>query len=202
MSGILDLAQRIILIDNRDSFTFNLVDSLRRLGAQVEVYRNCISAHQLLHEEAERRSLIVLSPGPGRPTDAGCCLEVIALAKGKVPVLGICLGLQALGEAAGIAIQAALQPVHGEASYLEHDGEGLLSGLPSSIRVGRYHSLCVPELPERFRVHATLDGMVMAALDEEAGQMGLQFHPESILTPYGDAILTNSLRLSRRFYDA
>ncbi len=191
----------IILVDNRDSFTFNLVDSFRRLGSQVSVYRNCSAAHHLFDLARHEKALVVLSPGPGRPEDAGCCLELIELACDRAPVLGICLGLQAIGQANGIPVVSAPLPVHGEASYLDHDGEGLLSDLPQTIRVGRYHSLCIRSLPG-FQIHASLDGMVMAAGDSKSGQMGLQFHPESILTPYGDAILANALSISRSFYDA
>ncbi len=195
-------AMPVILVDNRDSFTFNLVDSFRRLGCPVSAYRNCTSVTHLVELAVREQALIVLSPGPGRPDDAGCCLELTAIAAGKVPILGVCLGLQTIGQVSGVPVVPAPQPVHGQASYLDHDGEGLLVGLPSTIRVGRYHSLCIASLPSSFQVHAQLDGMVMAASKKETGQMGLQFHPESILTPYGDAILANSLDLSRRFYDA
>lgn len=195
-------ARSVILVDNRDSFTFNLVDSLRRLGAEVAAYRNLVPAGRLLDLALAEKALIVLSPGPGRPADAGCCLELVAVAKGKVPVLGVCLGLQAIGEEAGVEVMQAAQPVHGQASTLVHDAAGPLAGLPQPLRIGRYHSLCLSALPERFVVHAQLDGMVMAASDAESGQVGLQFHPESILTPHGDRILVNVLEMSERFYDA
>ena len=192
----------VILVDNRDSFSFNLVDSLQRLGCAVSAYRNNVPARRLSEQAAAERALLVLSPGPGRPADAGCCLELVERAVGKVPVLGVCLGLQAIGEQAGVEVERADQPVHGEASVLAHDGAGPLVGLPQPLRVGRYHSLGLRSLPPRFAVHAELDGMVMAASDTEAGQIGLQFHPESILTPHGDQILVNVLEMTERFYDA
>ena len=193
---------QVILVDNRDSFTFNLVESLRRLGAEVATYRNLVPAQSLLDLALDRRALIVLSPGPGRPPEAGCCLELVAKARGTAPLLGGCLGLQAIGEEAGAEVIAAPQPVHGQASALTHDGGGPLKDLPMRLRIGRYHSLCLRALPDRFTIHATLDGMVMAASDSVAGQVGLQFHPESILTPAGDRVLINVLEMSRRFYDA
>lgn len=195
-------APNVLLVDNRDSFSFNLVDGFRRLGAEVATFRNLVAAPDLLHLAERQRSLIVLSPGPGRPADAGCCLDLVALARDKVPLLGICLGLQAIGEQAGIEVDSADQPVHGQGSTLRHDGEGPFKDLPGEIRVGRYHSLCLRSLPARFRIHARLDGMVMAASDADAGQWGLQFHPESILTPHGDRILANVLELSERFHHA
>lgn len=192
----------VLLVDNRDSFSFNLVDGFRRLGAQVAIYRNLIAAEDLLHLAERQRALIVLSPGPGRPADAGCCLDLVARARGRQPLLGICLGLQAIGEQAGAEVERAVEPMHGQASLLRHDGAGPFEGLPDEIRVGRYHSLCLRSLPSRFRVHAQQGGMVMAASDAEAAQFGLQFHPESILTPHGDRILANVLRISERFHHA
>ncbi len=192
----------VILVDNRDSFSFNLVDSLRRLGCEVSTYRNNVPARRLSEQAAAEKALLVLSPGPGRPAEAGCCLELVERALDQVPVLGVCLGLQAIGEQAGVPVERAAQPVHGEASALAHDGAGPFVGLPRPLRVGRYHSLGLRSLPSRFTVHAQLDGMVMAASDLDAGQVGLQFHPESILTPHGDQILINVLEMTERFYDA
>jgi anthranilate synthase/aminodeoxychorismate synthase-like glutamine amidotransferase len=183
----------VLFIDNFDSFTFNLVEAFERLGCTVRVLRNTVDARDALALAEAEGALIVLSPGPGTPRDAGCCLELIRLAKGKVPLLGICLGHQAIVEQAGGAVVRAPAPVHGKASRIDHDGEGPLRGLESPLTVGRYHSLCTRDLPPRFRVHAEVDGMAMAISDPQARQTGLQFHPESILTLHGDAILHNVL---------
>ncbi|GAA4022085.1 aminodeoxychorismate/anthranilate synthase component II [Sphingomonas swuensis] len=185
----------VLLIDNLDSFTFNLVESLQRLGAEVAVRRNSIAADAALEEARRMNAVIMISPGPGSPTEAGCCLELIALAKGRVPVIGICLGHQAIVEQAGGTVARAPEPVHGKSMLLAHDGAGPFAGLPSPVRVGRYHSLCTRDLPERFTVHAQVDGMAMAFSDPQALQLGLQFHPESILTTHGEVMMANALAL-------
>ena len=185
--------REILLIDNLDSFSFNLVESFQRLGCTGQTLRNSVSAAEALRLAEERRAVIVLSPGPGQPKDAGCCMELISLAKGRVPLLGICLGHQAIVEEAGGTVCRAPEPVHGKTSQLEHDGRGAFEGLPNPVRVGRYHSLCTRDLPERFTIHAQIDGMAMAISDPKAMQTGIQFHPESILTTHGDRILSNVL---------
>jgi anthranilate synthase/aminodeoxychorismate synthase-like glutamine amidotransferase len=181
------------MIDNHDSFTFNIVEALERLGSRVRTVRNEIDPQTALDEARESRSLILLSPGPGRPEDAGCCLDLIRLAKGKAPLLGVCLGHQAIVLEAGGKVVRAPEPVHGKVSLLDHDGQGPFAGLQEPLRIGRYHSLCTPNPPERFRVHARIGDMVMAISDMEAKQVGLQFHPESVLTPTGQKILANVL---------
>ena len=185
----------VLLIDNLDSFTFNLVESLERLGTPVLVRRNRIAAAAALAEAQASGAMIMISPGPGSPADAGCCLELIALARGRVPVIGICLGHQALVSQAGGIVTRAPEPVHGKSMLLAHDGAGPFAGLVSPVRVGRYHSLCTRDLPARFTVHAEVDGMAMAFSDLQALQAGLQFHPESVLTTHGDAMLTNLLAM-------
>jgi anthranilate synthase component 2 len=185
------MSANILLIDNLDSFTFNLVDAIQRLGAEVRVLRNSVSAKAALAAAEESQARILISPGPGRPEDSGCILELIALAKGRVPLAGVCLGQQAILMEAGAPLERAEEPVHGKASLLDHDGEGPFAGLAEPVRVGRYHSLCTREVPERFRVHARIDGMAMAISESEALQSGVQFHPESILTPAGSRILAN-----------
>jgi len=187
------MSRHILFIDNFDSFTFNLVEAFERLGCDVTVLRNNVEAGEALARAERTQAPIVLSPGPGKPRDAGCCLELIALAKGKIPLLGICLGHQAIVEEAGGTVTRAPEPVHGKTSLLDHDGEGPLAGLETPLGIGRYHSLCTRDLPARFRIHAEIDGMAMAISDPEARQTGLQFHPESILTLKGDAILRNVL---------
>ncbi|QAY79803.1 anthranilate synthase component II [Sphingosinicella sp. BN140058] len=181
------------MIDNLDSFTFNLVEAIERLGAKVRVLRNSVAAAEALAAAEQVGAHIILSPGPGRPEDAGCCLELIARARGRVPVLGVCLGHQAMVLEAGGEVCRAPAPVHGKTSLLVHDGQGPFAGLNGPVQIGRYHSLCTRNIPARFTVHAETEGMAMAISDPSALQTGLQFHPESILTPAGNRILANIL---------
>lgn len=185
------MTRPVLLIDNFDSFTFNLVDCFRRQGSDVRVVRNTIATMDAMAMAEQARALIVLSPGPGAPANAGCCLDLIGLAKGRLPLLGVCLGHQAIVQQAGGFVRRAPKPVHGKASLVEHDGAGPFAGLPNPLRVGRYHSLGTYEMPSRITVHATIDGLAMAVSDEEAMQVGLQFHPESILTTHGERLLAN-----------
>ena len=188
------MSRNVLIVDNHDSFTFNIVEALELLGAHVRTVRNEIAAADAFEQAHLTDAIIILSPGPGRPEEAGCCLDLIALAKGKVPVFGVCLGHQALVLEAGGEVVRAPEAVHGMASLLDHDGEGPFAGVTSPIKIGRYHSLCTPKPPARFHVHAAIDGMAMAISDRDARQVGLQFHPESILTPVGQRILGNILR--------
>lgn len=187
------MTRNVLMIDNHDSFTFNIVESLERLGASVRTVRNEIAADDALELARDSNAMILISPGPGRPEDAGSCLDIIALAKGKVPLFGVCLGQQAMVLEAGGEVVRAGQAVHGKASLLDHDGQGPFAGLPNPIKVGRYHSLGTPNPPIRFRVHATIDGMAMAISDPDAKQVAVQFHPESVLTPIGQRLLENVL---------
>jgi anthranilate synthase component 2 len=186
----------VLLIDNRDSFTHNLADAFRVAGAKVAVVRNSIGAPEAM---ARAEGMILLSPGPGAPADAGCCVELVRLAAARVPLVGVCLGHQAIAEARGGRVARAPSPCHGKTSVLAHAGGGAFAGMPSPVNVGRYHSLCTPvdTLPEGVAVDAVLDGMAMAIRDEEAGQLGVQFHPESILTPQGDRMIANMLGWAR-----
>jgi anthranilate synthase/aminodeoxychorismate synthase-like glutamine amidotransferase len=188
------MIQNILLIDNLDSFSFNLVEAVERLGARVRVVRNTVGAAEALEDAEKNEAMILLSPGPGRPENAGCCIELIARAKGRVPLLGVCLGHQAIVLEAGGEVCSAPEPVHGKASLLPHDGAGPFEGVEGPIRIGRYHSLCTRNLPDRFTVHAQIEGMAMAISDADALQTGLQFHPESILTPAGNRLLANIMR--------
>ncbi len=189
----------ILLIDNRDSFTFNLADAVRSAGSEVVVVRNDMAADEALARAIKLHASIMLSPGPGAPGEAGCCLDLIGLAKGRVPVIGICLGHQAIVAEGGGQVTQAAEPCHGKCSALDHRGTGPFSSLPSPMRIGRYHSLCTPigGLPGRFTVDAVLDDMAMAIRDEDSGQLGLQFHPESILTPRGDELVAAILNWAR-----
>ena len=187
------MSRHVLMIDNLDSFTFNLVEAFERLGCEIQVLRHSVAAGDALARAEEMGSLIVLSPGPGTPDEAGCCLELIGLAKGRVPLLGVCLGHQAMVQQAGGAVTRAPEPVHGKSIVVPHDGQGPFKGLSSPIHIGRYHSLCTRNPPANFTVHAEVEGMAMAISDKDALQTGLQFHPESILTPHGDTMLRNVL---------
>jgi anthranilate synthase/aminodeoxychorismate synthase-like glutamine amidotransferase len=187
------MSRNIMMVDNHDSFTFNIVEALERLGATVRTVRNEIAAEDAFSQARQVNAIILISPGPGRPEEAGCSLELISLAKGKIPLFGVCLGHQAIVLEAGGEVVRALEVVHGKASLLEHDGTGPFADVPNPIKIGRYHSLCTPDPPSRFRVHAAIDGMAMAISDDGAKQIGVQFHPESVLTPVGQQILGNVL---------
>ncbi|WP_343344750.1 aminodeoxychorismate/anthranilate synthase component II [Sphingomicrobium sp. XHP0239] len=188
---------RLLIIDNKDSFTFNLVDAFAQAGATVRVVRNTISAAEAMAQADG--GAILLSPGPGRPSEAGCCLELCERARERVPLIGICLGHQALVEAAGGAVVRAPQPHHAKVTPLVHGGAGALAGLPDPLSIGRYHSLSTPvsHLPDRFIVDAAHEGLAMAVRDDHGLQLGLQFHPESILTPRGDLLIANLLGWAR-----
>lgn len=189
------MIRSVLLIDNRDSFSFNLVDSFRRLGCRVRAMRNAIAADEALAIAEAEQALIVLSPGPGTPERAGCCVELVTIAKGRVPLLGVCLGHQAIVLEAGGTVCRAPEPVHGKACRISHDATGPFTRLPNPMRVARYHSLGTRGIPPRFTVHAECDGLAMAISDPEAKQVGLQFHPESILTPDGQRLLRNIVGL-------
>lgn len=188
------MIRNVLMVDNHDSFTFNIVEALERLGVTVRTVRNEIAAHDALEQASRSEAMILISPGPGRPEEAGCCLELISLAKGKVPLFGVCLGQQAMVLEAGGKVVRANAAVHGKSSLLQHDGKGPFAGLPNPIKIGRYHSLGTPTPPPRFHVHAEIDGMAMAISDPGAKQVGVQFHPESVLTPTGQRIIENVLK--------
>jgi anthranilate synthase/aminodeoxychorismate synthase-like glutamine amidotransferase len=181
---------RVLMIDNYDSFTYNLVQYLRILGAEVLVHRNdALSIEQALALEPTH---VVVSPGPGTPRDAGISIEVIRSFAGRVPVLGVCLGHQALVEAWGGHVRPAMSLMHGKTSRVFHDGRGVFVNLPQPFEAGRYHSLAVrrEELPEALEVSAyTEDGEVMGVRHRQLPVEGVQFHPESVLTPHGLTIL-------------
>jgi len=188
----------ILLIDNYDSFTFNLVHFLGDLGARCEVARN----DRLTVEDALARGpeAIVLSPGPCTPNEAGICLDLIAAAAGRVPLLGVCLGHQAIGQAFGGAVVRAPAPMHGKVSQIFHDGTDVLAGIPSPFAATRYHSLVVARagLPECLVPTAwTGDGLIMALRHRALPVFGVQFHPESIASEHGHALLANFLRIAR-----
>ncbi|MFB2644475.1 aminodeoxychorismate/anthranilate synthase component II [Shewanella bicestrii] len=187
---------KLYLLDNFDSFTYNLVDQFRSLGCEVVIYRNDVAADYIadkLLAETEP-SALVLSPGPGAPHEAGSMMALIDKVAGKVPMLGICLGHQAMVEYYGGKVERAPFVVHGKASPTFHNGTGVFANLPSPLPVARYHSLVATKIPDCLEVIATTEEMPMAILHAEHRAVGFQFHPESILTTLGSTLLTQTLR--------
>jgi anthranilate synthase/aminodeoxychorismate synthase-like glutamine amidotransferase len=178
---------RVLLIDNYDSFTYNLAHLFEELEAEVVVLRN--DAIDPDGAEALAPTHLVISPGPGRPAGAGSSIELVARLGSRIPTLGVCLGHQVIVEAYGGEVGPAQRLVHGKASLIEHDGRGLFRGLPSPFEGGRYHSLAAAWVPAELEVTATTDdGEVMAVRHREHPVIGVQFHPESVLTPLGPEI--------------
>lgn len=185
----------LLIIDNYDSFTYNLVQYLGELGTDVHVYRN----DQITIDEIEalKPQRIVISPGPGTPDDAGISLEVIKNFAGKLPLLGVCLGHQAIAQAFGGKVVRAPQLMHGKASAIIHDGRTIFQGLENGFSAGRYHSLIVEKasIPECLEVSATTGEVIMGLRHRQIQLEGVQFHPESILTNSGKKLLANFLAL-------
>jgi anthranilate synthase/aminodeoxychorismate synthase-like glutamine amidotransferase len=182
----------LLMLDNYDSFTYNLVHLLEELGADVRVFRN--DALTVAEAEALEPTHVVVSPGPGRPADAGISVELIRRLGPRVPTLGVCLGHQAVVEAFGGEIGSARALLHGKASPVEHDGKGVFAGLPQPLEAGRYHSLAATRVPDELEVTArTADGEVMGVRHRTLPVEGVQFHPESVLTPLGRDLLRNFL---------
>jgi anthranilate synthase/aminodeoxychorismate synthase-like glutamine amidotransferase len=196
-AGMAPCTARLLLIDNYDSFTYNLVQAFLVLGADVHVYRNdAISVEQAI---AFAPSHLCISPGPGTPYDAGVSMDMIRAFAGRLPVLGVCLGHQSIVEVFGGKVVRAGRLMHGKTSIIQHDGASLFSGLPQPCEVGRYHSLiAAPEtLPPDLEVSARTDqGEIMAVRHRSLMVEGVQFHPESILTPDGPALMKNFLGFS------
>ncbi|MEK6710206.1 MAG: aminodeoxychorismate/anthranilate synthase component II [Nitrospinota bacterium] len=185
---------RVLMIDNYDSFTYNLVQYLAELGAGVTVWRN--DRFALEDVEGEKPDLIVISPGPGRPEKAGLSMPLIGRYAGKFPILGVCLGHQAIGAAFGGRIVRAGRIMHGKTSPVRHDGKGVFAGLPNPMTATRYHSLLIERgsLPGRLEVCAeTAEGEIMGVRVRGLAVAGVQFHPESVLTPEGKSLLKNAL---------
>lgn len=187
----------ILLIDNYDSFVHNLARYVRELGYETRVVRNDMIT--VAEVEAMQPTHLIFSPGPCTPNEAGITLSVIEAFAGKIPMLGVCLGHQAIGQAFGGRVVRAKHPCHGKDSLIRHTEAGVFEGLPQPLRVGRYHSLAVSEegLPDCLMVTARAEsGEIMALSHREHPIVGVQFHPESILTEYGYALLRNFFRLS------
>jgi anthranilate synthase/aminodeoxychorismate synthase-like glutamine amidotransferase len=186
------MGARVLVIDNYDSFVYNLVQCLGELGAMPVIYRN----DEVTVDEIAQLGVqaIVISPGPGRPTDAGISMEVIARYGPHIPVLGVCLGHQCIGEVFGGNVVRAAELMHGKTSWVHHGGAGVLAGLPDPFEATRYHSLVVdrPSLPDVLEVTAeTDDGTIMGLQHREFPVVGVQFHPESILTKHGPQLVAN-----------
>lgn len=187
---------RIVLIDNYDSFTWNLVHLIGSAGADIAVHRNDAVTVAQLRELAP--DAIVLSPGPCTPNEAGICLDLIAGLGAEIPLFGVCLGMQAMGQAYGGAVVRAPHPMHGKLSEVRHRGEGLFRGINGPFQATRYHSLIVARdtLPDTLAVTAEADGLIMALSHRELPVYGVQFHPESILSEHGTTIVRNFLDLA------
>jgi anthranilate synthase component 2 len=184
----------ILLIDNVDSFTYNLVDQLRTSGHQVVIYRNTVPVSTIMAQLNTMTSpLLMLSPGPGKPSEAGCMPELLKQLIGKLPVIGICLGHQAIIETYGGDISAAGEILHGKATPMLHDGQAMFSDLPNPLPVARYHSLVGVNIPVTLAVSATCGDTVMAVRHDSDKVCGFQFHPESILTAQGAKLLEQTL---------
>ncbi|EJL6828120.1 aminodeoxychorismate/anthranilate synthase component II [Vibrio cholerae] len=184
----------ILFIDNFDSFTYNLVDQFRSLGHVVTIYRNNLSADAI--EQALQQldnPVVVLSPGPGAPSEAGCMPELLQRLKGKVPMIGICLGHQAIVEAYGGVVAGAGEIIHGKVSMMEHQNHAIYRGLPSPLAIARYHSLVATQVPSALTVTAEVNGLVMSVVNEADKVCGFQFHPESIMTTHGATLLANAI---------
>ena len=188
---------RMLLIDNYDSFTYNLVQAFAAHGADVTVPRNdAITVAEALELDLTH---LVISPGPGRPEDAGVSLDMIEAFAGRIPVLGVCLGHQSIVQQQGGAIVRADRLMHGKTSMVKHDGKTIFDGLSNPFEVGRYHSLCAEHetLPESLEITAQTDrGEIMGVRHKTLPIEGVQFHPESVLTPEGDHLMTNFMRMS------
>lgn len=184
----------ILLLDNVDSFTYNLVDQLRTSGHHVVIYRNTVPAEHILSVLKTLESpILVLSPGPGKPSEAGSMPEVLSKVIGKTPVIGICLGHQAIVEAYGGKVSAAGEILHGKSSMATHDDSAMFKGLENPLLVARYHSLVGNQVPESLTISAQSNGMVMAVRNDDDRVCGFQFHPESILTTQGKQLLENTV---------
>jgi anthranilate synthase component 2 len=194
----------VFLLDNFDSFTYNLVDELRTLGLELIVYRNSVSADVILekmHDKASqtdengktKQVMLMLSPGPGNPSQAGSMLTLLNLVKGHFPVLGICLGHQAIVESYGGKIIRADKVMHGKSSLIEHCADKMFTSMPHPLPVARYHSLMASNIPEQLTVLANFEDIPMAVAHLKDKMLGFQFHPESILTSHGSQLLMQSI---------
>ena len=190
---------KLFMLDNLDSFTYNLVDEFQCLGFEPSVYRNTLSADFIFDKMIEHTKntsepvLLVLSPGPGAPNKAGCLMSLIEKCAGRIPMLGICLGHQALIEHYGGEVDRAEEIVHGKSSNITHSGTGAFKGIQNPLPVARYHSLIGKNIPDTVEVIADYNGMCMAISKEDDAILAFQFHPESILTTFGTPLLAQGI---------
>jgi anthranilate synthase/aminodeoxychorismate synthase-like glutamine amidotransferase len=189
--------KKVLFIDNFDSFTYNLVDDFCKRNCESKVYRADTKLEELkaISEEFEPE-LLVISPGPGTPDTSGVTLEAIDYFKDRLPIFGVCLGMQAIAQYFGGKIGHAPTPMHGKPSRVTHNQKGIFEGVENPLQAGRYHSLCVLELPDCMEQTAEFEGVVMGVKHKELAVCGVQFHPESILTPAGGKIIENALAMS------
>lgn len=190
-------ARKVLFIDNFDSFTYNLVDDFCKRNCQAKVYRADTGLEELKQVAQEFcPDLLVISPGPGTPDTAGVSLPAVGYFKDKVPIFGVCLGHQVIVQYFGGKISHAPEPMHGKPSKVTHNEKGVFAGVENPLQAGRYHSLCVGELPDCLEQTAEFEGIVMGACHKELPIFGVQFHPESILTPAGGKIIENVLSIA------
>lgn len=185
----------IVLLNNIDSFTYNLVDQLRDNQCQVLVYSNTLPTSIILNSlKKMEKPILILSPGPGSPNNAGCMMKLIKLLKGKIPIIGICLGYQAIIESYGGHISKSKEIFHGRTSLIHHDTLNMFSNLPNPLLVGRYHSLIGNNIPEVLKINAHYNNIAMAVRNDSDRVCGFQFHPESILTTHGTKLITQTIK--------
>ncbi|CAL4044156.1 Anthranilate synthase component 2 (plasmid) [Buchnera aphidicola (Tetraneura ulmi)] len=184
----------ILLIDNLDSFTYNLVDIFRKNKYKVSIFRNYISEKKIEKKIISMKNpILVFSPGPGVPKNAGCMISLIKNFKSKIPMIGICLGFQAIIEVFGGSIVLSKKILHGKTSLIKHDGLDIYKNICNPLQVGRYHSFICNKIPNGFIVNSTYKEIVMSIKNKSKKIFGFQYHPESILTPYGDQVLLNTI---------
>ena len=191
--------RKVLFIDNFDSFTYNLVDDFCKRDCEAKVYRADTSLDDLKAAAAQfAPHLLVISPGPGNPDSAGVTLAAIDYFKDKLPIFGVCLGMQAMGQYFGGKVGHAPVPMHGKPSRVTHNEKGIFAGIENPLQAGRYHSLCITQLPLCMEKTAEFEGVIMGAQHKELAVFGVQFHPESILTPAGGKIIENVLKIAEQ----
>jgi len=192
-----DISRKVLFIDNFDSFTYNLVDDFCKRKCQAKVYRGDTALEELVRVAGEfEPDLLVISPGPGTPDTAGVSLAAVDYFKDKLPIFGVCLGHQVIVQYFGGKVGHAPKPMHGKPSRITHNGQGVFTGVENPLQAGRYHSLCALELPDCLEITADFQGVVMGVRHKELPIFGVQFHPESILTPAGGRIIENVLSIA------
>jgi anthranilate synthase/aminodeoxychorismate synthase-like glutamine amidotransferase len=192
-----ELSRKVLFIDNFDSFTYNLVDDFCKRGCEAKVYRADTELEELkVFADEFEPDLLLISPGPGSPEAAGVSPAAVGYFKDKVPIFGVCLGHQVIVQYFGGKVGHAPEPMHGKPSRITHNGTGIFEGIENPLQAGRYHSLIALSLPDCLEKTAEFDGLVMAVQHKELPVFGVQFHPESILTPAGGKIIENILRIA------